>query len=120
MAKAMEDIWLSKSYGGGDGTSAQSDDWAGCYSKKSNFCTYPSNGVSCENKYTDYTNIERVNKDHSVRLQSIQANQIICYFSLAMKATDAGLINKTQFGRILLLREMGGTPYIQKESTQQR
>lgn len=78
--------------------------WSGFYFRNSELCTYPNSDDSCADEFNDYLNISPVGETYSVELNSTQAGQHVCDFSIVMKEVAGLLAYRTPYGDVLLQR----------------
>ena len=80
-------------------------DWTGLYLEKSELCTSLDGSASCAEKFKDCLSIKPTALGFLVELNSTQAYQHVCSFSLEMEATNTALIYQSQFGPVLVKRD---------------
>ena len=80
-------------------------DWAGLYLEKSELCTSLDGSASCAEKFKDCLSIKPTALGFLVELNSTQAYQHVCSFSLEMEATNTALIYQSQFGPVFVKRD---------------
>lgn len=79
-------------------------DWAGLYLEKSELCTSVDGVDNCAEKFNDCLSVKPTTVGFLVELNSTQAYQNVCSFSLEMKASNRGLIYQSQFGEVIVER----------------
>lgn len=80
----------------------------GLYSMPSRLCTSPDTGSSCAATSTDCLRIEEDKSGYLVRLNSVQANQHVCAFSIHMVEEQGALLFKSSEGDVTIQRGSGG------------
>lgn len=78
--------------------------WTGFYLEKSELCTSLDGSATCAENLNDCLNIKPIALGFLVELNSTQAYQHVCSFSLEMEATNTALIYQSQFGQVLVRR----------------
>lgn len=78
--------------------------WAGLYLEKSELCTSVDGIDNCAEKFNDCLSIKPTTVGFLVELNSTQAYQNVCSFSLEMKASNRGLVYQSQFGEVIVER----------------
>lgn len=80
------------------------NDWVGLYLEKSERCTSLDGSVSCTEKFNDCLSIRPTALGFLVELNSTQAYQHVCSFSLVMEATGSELVYNSPAGQVLVKR----------------
>jgi hypothetical protein len=82
-------------------------DWAGYYLEKSELCTALDGSASCAEKFNDCLSIKPTALGFLVELNSTQAYQHVCSFSLEMEADNSALVYQSQLGQVFVERNGG-------------